>query len=83
MDFVKFKKYLNKNNIYMFDSDYRIVHFRLNNIQNIFNNTQTGGSNVIKKVKRINKILLSEFISSLLNKDINKINSIVSLILIK
>ena len=54
MDFVKLKKYLNKNNIYLFDSDYRIVHFRLNNIQNIFNKTQTGGSYVIKKVKKIN-----------------------------
>ena len=79
MDYLKFKKYLKKNDINLFDSEYRIVHFRLNNIENIFKN-QTGGSRIIKKVKRINKILLSEFVNSLLNRDINKINGIVCLL---
>ena len=79
MDYLKLKKYLKKNDINLFDSEYRIVHFRLNNIENIFKN-QTGGNHIIKKVKRINKILLSEFVNSLLNRDINKINGIVCLL---
>lgn len=78
MNYLKLKKYLKKNKINLFDSEYRIIHFRLNNIENILNN-QTGG-NIIKKVKKINKILLSEFINSLLNRDINKINGIVCLL---
>jgi hypothetical protein len=81
-DFLKFKKILNKNNIFLFDAQYRIVYFRYNKI---IDNIQKGGSLTIKKksydilneIKLKNPILLSHFINSLIFRDDKKINYII------
>ena len=78
MDFIAFKKYLNKNNIKLFDSEYRIVYHRFNNLS-VFTE-QTGGKseeyyNIIAKMSQ-NK--LNCFINSLLQKNIPRINWILT-----
>jgi len=67
LDFITFKKYLTDNNILLFDSQYRIAHYRFNK----FNN-----NNILEKVKNKNK--LSIFIDSLVSKNIEKINHIIN-----
>ena len=84
-NFIKFKKILNKNNIFLFDAQYRIVFYRYNKL---IENFQKGGSIIISnksydmlnKIKIKNPILLSHFINSLIFKDDNKINYIIDLI---
>jgi hypothetical protein len=83
IDFVKFKNYLIKNNILLFDSQYRISHFRLNNLHLLINdNNQNGGGNnisnskIIKKVKKLKPSILNHLINSLLDKNIERIKYI-------
>jgi hypothetical protein len=73
IDFFKFKKLLNENDIYLFDSYYRIAHHRFNNLQynNIPQNKQVGGSG------KMNKIILSRLVNSLLTNNTDRINWIL------
>lgn len=82
IDFVTFKNYLNKNNIYLFDSQYRIIHYRINNLNKLLE--QTGGTNTniktnkpAKLLKKINNISLNNFIFALLDKNIQKMTWIL------
>jgi hypothetical protein len=71
MNLLKFKKLLNDNDIFLFDSQYRIAHYRLNNLQQFKSNEQVGGG------KKINKIMLSRLVDSLLTQNINRANWIL------
>jgi len=70
IDFITFKNYLIDNDIMLFDSQYRIAHYRYNMI------TKINNSNILSKVKNINK--LDNFINSLVTKNIEKINWIIN-----
>jgi hypothetical protein len=73
--FVTFKKYLIKHNILLFDADYRIAHFRFNNM------IQTGGSKkVLHKITSRDEILLKYFIDSLLTNDNSELKFIKSIV---
>jgi hypothetical protein len=80
--FITFKNYLNNNDIFLFDSQYRIAHFRYN--QYINNMIQKGGTNLIQSNNILNKInnkkssLLYHFINSLITNNFIKTNYIVS-----
>lgn len=69
MNFLEFKKYLNNNNIYLFDSMYRIAYYRFNNINN---NNMIGG--------KLNGNVLQHMIDSLLYNNKQKTNYILSLL---
>ena len=73
--FTTFKKYLIKHNVLLFDADYRIAHFRFNNM------IQTGGSKkILHKITIQNDILLKYFIDSLLTNDNSELKFINSII---
>jgi hypothetical protein len=75
VDFLEFKNILNKNNIYLFDCQYRIAHNRLNNLRK---HEQTGGAiNVTNNIKKLNTNLLSRLVDSLLTKNISRSNWIL------
>jgi hypothetical protein len=76
MDLLVFKKYLNENNIYLFDAQYRIILYRYNNYINL-NLLQP---NLLYSINKKKNILLYHFIMALLTNNITKINYIVSLI---
>lgn len=80
IDFVSFKNYLNKNNIYLFDSQYRIIHYRINNINKLLG--QTGGSNYktnnTKQIlKNMSSASLNHFVFALLDRNIQKMSWIL------
>ena len=81
IDFTSFKNILNKNNILLFDTQYRIAHFRYNEL--IKNFVQIGGSKntepkqLINKINNYNPLLLSHFVDSLVSNNKNKINYII------
>ena len=52
MLFLEFKEFLNKKNIYLFDSEYRIIYQRFINTEEIMNDIQSGGSYVNHKLSR-------------------------------
>ena len=52
MLFLEFKDFLNKKNIYLFDSEYRIIYQRFINTEEIMNDIQMGGSNINHKLSR-------------------------------
>jgi len=73
--FITFKKYLIKHNILLFDADYRIAHYRFNNM------IQTGGSKkILHKITTQDDILLKYFIDSLLTNDNSEIKFIKSIV---
>ena len=73
IDYTYFKKYLIKYNIKLFDANYRIAHFRYNNL------IQSGGSsNLLKKVNRRSYGMLYNFIIALLDNDTTKLNWILT-----
>ena len=84
--FITFKKYLTDNNILLFDSQYRIAHFRYNNLINNLNinstNNLIGGAlnnnNNNNIIIKLNNITLQHFINSLLNKNTERINWIIN-----
>jgi len=81
INFITFKNILNKNNIYLFDSHYRIAHFRYN--QYINNITQTGGTYIestlfLSKINKKKASLLNHFIDSLITNNIIKTNFILT-----
>ena len=67
LNFITFKKYLTDNNILLFDSQYRIAHYRFNKLNQ---------NNILEKVHNMNK--LSIFIDSLVSKNIEKLNHIIN-----
>jgi hypothetical protein len=69
IDYIAFKKYLNNNNIFLFDSHYRIAHFRYNNLNKLIKN-QSGGSINNNIMNKLNMNILKHFINSLLDKKI-------------
>lgn len=73
IDYCYFKKYLSKYNINMFDANYRVAHYRYNNI------IQKGGDKkLIRKIKNKSTNLLRIFIESLLENNPDKINWILA-----
>jgi hypothetical protein len=79
INYIAFKKYLNDNNIFLFDSYYRIAHFRYNNLNKLTGN-QKGGSINNDIIHMLNNVMLIHFINSLLDKNINKLNHIINTI---
>lgn len=83
IDFVTFKKILNKNNILLFDCHQRIAHFRYNQIVKTKYLHQKGGGNLknskilLKKIRDKKYNLLNNFVNSLLSNNLNKINYII------
>ncbi len=90
IDFIDFKKLLNNKNILLFDGQYRIAHFRFNNLlkqleQNGGNDGNNSQSILIDntdklKDKLINNNLLERLINSLLENNTITTNYIVDLI---
>ena len=78
MDFVSFKKYLSNNNINLFDSHYRIIYYRYNNLGKILNSQNGGNIKNSNLIKQLNNVLLNHFVDSLLNKNIDRINWIIN-----
>jgi hypothetical protein len=76
INFMKFKKILNDNDILLFDSNYRIAHNRLNNLEKMKNNEQHGGSNF--KLSKLNKNILNRLVDSLLSSNTDRTNWIIS-----
>ena len=79
INFIDFKKLLNKNNIYLFDAQNRIAHYRLNNLN--INKIQTGGSisnDLIIKINNLNSNYLNILVNSLLDKNIERIQFILT-----
>lgn len=80
--FLNFKKYLMDNNILLFDSQYRIAHFRynnlINNLNDNINNLLGGAINKNNIITKLNNITLYHFINSLLNKNTERINWIIN-----
>lgn len=68
INFLTFKKYLTDNNILLFDSQYRIAHFRYNLLKDT-------NENIIMK---LNNVTLHNLINSLLNKNTERINWIIN-----
>jgi len=59
MNFLKYKKLLERNNIILFDHEYRISYFEITNTNNIMNtnmnsNNMAGGGDIYNKLKNIN-----------------------------
>jgi hypothetical protein len=83
INFLKFKNYLIKKDIILFDSQYRIAHFRLNNLHILLNNMTGGGNNtnlnILSKIKNLSPSQLNLFVTSLLNKNLNKLSYILNL----
>lgn len=69
MNFLKFKNYLIKNKIILFDSHYRLIHYRINNI-----NGQIGGNICKRNIKKLSPYELENFINALLYNNIIKTN---------
>ena len=88
MNYIDFKKILNKSNIYLYDADTRIIHWEFENLlklnnNNNNNNNQTGGSInnykiIIDKLKKKN--LFNNLIYSINDDNTNRINYIMNLI---
>lgn len=82
IDFLTFKNILNNNNVFLFDAQYRIAHFRYNQLVN--NLPQIGGSDSIKpeqiltKLTTIKDCMLCHFVDSLVANNIAKTNYIIS-----
>ena len=84
IEFIEFKKILNENNILLFDSEYRIAHYRFNNMilkqsggndhENIINNDR------IKLLDMLSKYYpstLNFLVNSLIKKDTISLKYIV------
>ena len=67
MKYIEYIKYLKKNNIKLFDSDYRISYCRFNSLNNN-NILYGGGTNILYKLSK-NKI--TKLIKLLLNNNNN------------
>jgi len=88
LDFLTFKKLLNDNQILLFDGQYRIIHFRFNELFKNLHQSQIGGGiinekplTLIDKIKIKSNGLLEHFIDSLLEKNIIKTNYIINSII--
>jgi hypothetical protein len=85
IDFVTFKNILNKNKIFLFDTQYRIAHFRYGqyivnkNTTNEINHIQIGGSPglLLELINNQGPNKLYHFIDSLLVKNYAKSDWIV------
>ncbi len=85
IEFTKFKNLLNKHNILLFDGDYRIAHYKYDQILKSIG--QTGGSNnlsnnndpefLINKINNRGENLLRIFVYSLVENNLNKTNYIL------
>ena len=63
MKFLKYKKLLEKNNIILFDHEYRISYFEVTNMINIMNiDNMVGGGDVYNMVKNINIEMLDTIV---------------------
>jgi hypothetical protein len=75
MEFVKFRKLLNKNNIYLQDCYYRIIFHRYNNLNKIIG--QTGGGYHSTDINKMSPSLLNHFVIALIDKNTQKIQWIL------
>lgn len=66
LNYLEFKNILKYNNINLFDSQYRIIYSRLNNL----NQEQVGGS-INNKINKLDNLMLKKLVDSLLSKNIN------------
>ena len=88
IEFIKFKNLLNKYNILLFDGDYRIVHYKYEQL--IKSGEQYGGSNIfsnnsnsdflINKINSHSENLLRIFVYSLMENNTSKVNYILDTI---
>lgn len=82
IDFLTFKNILNKKQIHLFDSQYRISHVRYNNL--IQSLPQYGGADINNSITLLNIInekhhnLLNVFIQSLINNNQTRIKYILN-----
>jgi len=76
MNYTKFKKYILKKNIHLFDAYSRIIYFKLFNN----NNLQVGGSNslnMINIIKKLDTTNLKIFFDSIYDDNIVRIKYII------
>ena len=82
IDFLDFKNILKKNNILLFDSQYRIAHYRYNQLSyNSF--ALDKQDNILNKINLFNPLLLSHFIDSLISNNKQKTKYIIDLMEVK
>jgi hypothetical protein len=89
LDFVTFKNILNKNNIFLFDTQLRIAHYRYGKYISEYYEShdktpqiQLGGSQelLLKDINNLGPNKLYHFIDSLLVKNYTKSNRIINLL---
>jgi hypothetical protein len=85
MTFLDFKNLLLDSNIKLFDAEFRIVHYRFNELNK--NMLQNGGAfnkykpnELIERIKQTKPTLLEPFINGLLTNNNNKIFWIINMI---
>jgi hypothetical protein len=61
MDFVKYKNLIESRGIKLFDHEYRISHFEINNLTN--NHEQTGGGRTNPTYKKLKKLDDNHFLN--------------------
>lgn len=76
-EFIDFKKFLTKSNIFLFDGEYRIAHYNYLQLSE-----QKGGSNnssdyLANKVKNQGNNMLKIFVYALVNNNLERINFII------
>jgi hypothetical protein len=72
-EFIDFKNFLSKSNIFLFDGDYRIAHYNYLQLSE-----QKGGSDYLaNKIKSQGDNLLKIFVYSLVNNNFERINFII------
>ena len=67
MKYIEYLNYLKKNNIVLFDHDYRISYNNINNYYNI--NKMTGGGKISNKLFILNKDELEQIVNIALSQN--------------
>ena len=74
MKFNQYKKLLERNNIQLFDHDYRISYFELTNI---IDNNMRGGGSLYKKLKDMDHINLINLVKISISSNSQYINCLL------
>jgi hypothetical protein len=82
INFIDFKNLLKNYDVQLFDSQFRIAHFRFNNFMSNYQNGggATNTQSFFNKLCSRNNCLVSRFIDSLIYNDKSSINYILSII---
>jgi hypothetical protein len=77
LNYIEFRNIMKNNDVNLTDGQYRIAHFRLNNLVNTMNISNGNPVILLKKMCLKNKCYLNIFITSLVDNDKLKTNYIL------